>query len=615
MTAAVGVVALLAGFAVVDPAAYAATVPSAPTGLIAVPGNGSVVLTWSVGANGGSAIKGYNVYKGTKSGHENYGAPVNGSILIATTTATVTGLTNGATYYFTVEAVNALGSSVASLQVWAIPGGTVPGPPTAVTATAGNQSATVTWAAPLNPGGSAITRYVVTALDSTLSSRGGQVCTWTTGALSCDVTGLTNGDAYSFTVTATNSLGNSVASNSSNTVVSGLSVPFAPTGLIAVPGNTTVSLTWTAPFNGGSAIKGYNVYEGTTSGHENYGAPVNGSILIATTTTTVTGLTNGATYYFTVEAVNALGSSVASLEVWAIPGDTVASAPQDVGAKAGTNGTALLTWGAPLSSGGSSITGYVVTPYIGAAAQAAKIFRNTATTEILTNLRPGTVYSFSVAAINASGTGTASAPSNMVTMPMADTSLALVLSVAKVTYGNERVERFSATVSANYPGPTPTGTVSVKESTSTLCVITLSSAKGSCTLGSTKLLARTYTVYATYGRNTSFVGSTSPKRSLAVAKATTKTTLKLSETRVTYGNEQRDRLSVSVFPQYSGAMPTGPVTLSGLACHITLSSGKGSCTLSSKGFPIGTRRLVATYWGSAGFKGSASASSALTVVK
>lgn len=89
-----------------------------------------------------------------------------------------------------------------------IPAATAPTAPSGVTAQAGNGSAMVSWTAPSSDGGSAITGYTVTA------SPGGQSCT-TTGATSCTVTGLTNGTAYTFTVTATNSVGTSPASSPS----------------------------------------------------------------------------------------------------------------------------------------------------------------------------------------------------------------------------------------------------------------------------------------------------------------------------------------------------------------------------------------------------------------
>ena len=92
-----------------------------------------------------------------------------------------------------------------------------PATPSAPVATAGDAQASVTWTKPAD-GCSTITGYTVT------SSPDGQTCTTSdANALTCDVTGLTNGTAYTFTVTATNALGTSAASSASNSVT-----PVAP---------------------------------------------------------------------------------------------------------------------------------------------------------------------------------------------------------------------------------------------------------------------------------------------------------------------------------------------------------------------------------------------------
>jgi hypothetical protein len=106
--------------------------------------------------------------------------------------------------------------------------------------------------------------------------------------------------------------------------------------------------------------------------------------------------------------------------------------------------------------------------------------------------------------------------------------------------------------------------------------------------------------------------------SVTPVKATSKTALKLSERKVTYGRERHEHLSVTVSPQFSGSTPTGKVTIKASTrtlCVIRLSSGKGKCTLSAKRLNAGTYHLVATYGAGTNFKGSTSAKETLTVVK
>jgi len=181
----------------------------------------------------------------------------------------------------------------------------VPGKPTGVTATAYNAAAVVSWTAP-STGGSAITGYTVTGTN-------GSTCT-TTGATSCAVTGLANGTAVSFSVVATNLVGNSAASTASSSVTpqataTTLAVPSQPTAPTAVAYSGSARISWTAPSNGPAPIRSYRI---TSSPG---GITCNLTVSTATTPPLqcdMLGLTNGTAYTFTVIAINAVGESTAS---------------------------------------------------------------------------------------------------------------------------------------------------------------------------------------------------------------------------------------------------------------------------------------------------------------
>jgi hypothetical protein len=103
------------------------------------------------------------------------------------------------------------GTAWTSLTVGVASG--TPGAPTIGTAVAGNAQASVPFTAPATNGGSTITSYTAT------SSPGGFTGTLAqAGSGSITVTGLTNGTAYTFTVTASNATGTGPASAASNSV-------------------------------------------------------------------------------------------------------------------------------------------------------------------------------------------------------------------------------------------------------------------------------------------------------------------------------------------------------------------------------------------------------------
>ena len=179
-----------------------ATTPQAPTSVSGAAGNAAAVVTWTApGSNGGSGITRYTV-TASPGGRS---ATTTGA-----TTGTVTGLVNGSAYSFTVTAANALGTSPASSPSGSVTPMTIPQAPTGVGAQAGNAEAIVTWIAPTNNGGSAITRYTVTA------SPGGRSATTTgAGAGAATVSGLANNTSYTFSITASNAAGTSLGSSPS----------------------------------------------------------------------------------------------------------------------------------------------------------------------------------------------------------------------------------------------------------------------------------------------------------------------------------------------------------------------------------------------------------------
>lgn len=132
---------------------------------------------------------------------------------------------------------DAAGGVQMNIANWSNPA-SAPATPSAPVATAGNAQASVTWTKP-NNGGSTITGYTVT------SSPGAQTCsTNDADTLTCVVTGLTNGTAYTFTVTATNVVGTSASSSASNSVTPAepaqaapsVPVPTLPSFLLVVLG-------------------------------------------------------------------------------------------------------------------------------------------------------------------------------------------------------------------------------------------------------------------------------------------------------------------------------------------------------------------------------------------
>ena len=338
------------------PAATPAPVPTTAPALSFTAGNAQVTLNWTA-ATGATS---YSVFR-------------NGSLLQAGVNALTfnnTGLTNGATYTYRVAGVNNAGAGPQSNQISATPiAAPIPtGTPT-LTFTAGNAQVILNWTS-------------VTGATFYNVYRNGTLLPGTVNALTFTNTGLTNGTAYTYRVAAGSPGGAGPLSNQiSATPLQVLSV--APT-LTGTPGNTQVSLSWTAV----AGASGYRVFRGAT-------AIVNSQAGLAYVNT---GLTNGTAYAFTVAALNAAGEGPKSNELTLTP-LAPPVAPTALTAVGG-NTQITLNWAAVPGA-----TSYNV--YRGTAANGqgntALMTNVPANTFVNTGVTNGTTFFYKVTAVNAVG--------------------------------------------------------------------------------------------------------------------------------------------------------------------------------------------------------------------
>lgn len=267
--------------------------PDAPAGVqAAVGGVAAARVTWSAGANGGKPLTGYTVTS----------SPGGQAVAVAApaTSVLITNLTVGTAYTFTVTATNQIGTGPASPPSNSLVAATYPGAPTNVTAVEEGGNLRVTWTPPASDGFSPLQAYQIF-----INPFGADAAKFVGGGTtSLSIGGIPLGVEVSFAVQAINAVGGGPGSALSNPVTRA-NPPGAPGNVTAaVDGNAGVQVTWTAAAPNSAPITSYTVL----SAPGGLTATVDG----AATSATLSGLTVGTTYTFTVTATNRKGAGPAS---------------------------------------------------------------------------------------------------------------------------------------------------------------------------------------------------------------------------------------------------------------------------------------------------------------
>jgi hypothetical protein len=326
--------------------------PSPPPIVNVVAGDGEATVTDDPPASsGGLPLQGSAIIADDLTNPANGGQHCSPDGLLIQSSCTVTGLTNGDSYTFSAVETNTVDEGLdysgvdpitgAFISASATVGGVsepspaslpvtplaAPGAPSGVVATGGDAQATVTWTDPATSDGSPVDGYGVTATDTTNVGNGGQACTAPPGATSCTLTGLTDGDSYSFVVSASNAAGTTFSPVSNPLIPGTAPVAAAITSVLAGPASATV--TWSAPADGGSPITSYLVTAADQTIPGNGGETCT-PVPATATTCTVTGLTPGDSYTFTVTATNQIGTGPPSQSSSAITAQLSTPTPPSV---------------------------------------------------------------------------------------------------------------------------------------------------------------------------------------------------------------------------------------------------------------------------------------------
>lgn len=358
--------------------------PGAPTGVSAVAGNALAVVSFTPPANnGGSAITSYRVTSSPGG-------------ITATGTAspiTVTGLTNGTTYTFTVAAINAVGTGASSAPSNAVtPSGPLPGTPINFVVSASGVSITGSWTSVGAPATGHVLEVATSAAFSPV------IFTQSLGpatSFALDAPPGTTGTFF-FRVTAVNALGSSAPT--AGVPVSLPGVPPAPgpplLNAAAVSGND-VSLSWSA--GPGGAPASYLLIVGSSSGASNIGAFPMGPA------TSISASAPDGTYFARVQASNVSGSAVSNEISFTIGAPCIPPGPPASITATRVGSLVTVSWTPPAT--GTGPVGYTLLAGTASGLSNVGEFPMGGALSISTGAPPGT-YFLRVRAANACGVST-----------------------------------------------------------------------------------------------------------------------------------------------------------------------------------------------------------------
>jgi len=418
--------------------AQTASSPEPITDLIAIPGNGEIHLLWTAPDDNGSPIISYKIIRWETGSNVFTTFPNLGT----STQAFATGLKNNVSYSFKVIAVNSVGQSADSNIASAKPLSTapltdVPNPITDFIATRGDGKVNLSWSKP-NDNGSSITSYKITYWQ--IGTDNFQKKTVDGKPTTAQITGLTNNASYAFKINAVNALGQSPDSNVDSATPSKsvtASVPNQVRGVVAVPSNGQVFLSWIEPSDNGAPITSYRITvnekgSNITTTHPNIGDSEKATIL---------GLKNNVTYEFKISAVNSVGIGKESKLISATPNNKVPIAISGLKAVPG-DGKVTLSWSVS-SNALEDITGYRVREFrTGSDSFVSHPIIGKATTATIDGLTNGIPYGFRVLGVNADGIGPESNIVYATPLPQAKTTAKVPAQIGdlRATAGNSQVK-------------------------------------------------------------------------------------------------------------------------------------------------------------------------------